>query len=128
MKEFNMSEPASSTAASIGLYKLAAAAGGSGALIAVINMALNPPRSKKELAAMLAATLAFSLGLGSALVMWIGVSNWINQGAIGIAGIGGILFSVGSIGWLLIRKIFDWFNKDKDLIELVKEVKDAVKK
>jgi hypothetical protein len=125
-----MSEPVSSGAAGIGLFKLAAAGGLGAALAAIIVMAGATPQTKKEWVVALTSTVATSLLGGAALIQWWGIAGWATQGFIGLAGLIGICFAAGLPAWVAVRAFFKYAdkNKDKDLLDMAREVKDSWKK
>lgn len=116
-------------AAGIGAGKLAVAAGIGLPLVAAIVMIMSQPKTKREWAVSLLSTIAFSLLGGAVVVDWLHLAAWLALGIPGIMGIGGIIFACGLPGWVLVRAFFKYTeaNKDKGILEVVKEVKDAIK-
>ena len=126
-----MSEPISSTAAGIAGWKLfgglAATTGVGAGMATYIVMSLTKPKSDQEWRVALASTLMGSIFGGAAVIRYFNLQHWIED-LIGIVGMGGIMFTCGLPAWLLVRAAFLYMekNRDKDLKDLIKDVKDTL--
>lgn len=128
-----MAEPASSGAAGFAGWKLiggaaGVAAGGAG-LAAIVVMLMTPPRSPKEWAVGLISTVVCSIGLGSWLLHWLGMSDLAASGPAGLAVLFGLCFACGLPGWALVRAAFTWMIKrdGKDLGEIASDAANTVR-
>jgi magnesium-transporting ATPase (P-type) len=131
MKVHRMSEPISGTAAGIFSWKLIGGLvgiTGAGAAIAtyfVMNM--TKPETNKEWHMAISSTVVGSIFGGSALVRYLEIQHWFND-PMGAMGLIGLCFACGLPAWLLVRGLFKFMNKnkDKDIGELYKDVKDIL--
>lgn len=91
-------------------------------LATIIVMCLATPKSRKEWVAALTATVAMSLFGGSMVVEYFN----LNFGPMATTGVS---FICGLPAWLFVRALFAWMDKqrDKDLAEIVKTVRDEMK-
>jgi hypothetical protein len=121
-----MSEPASSAAAGIALYKIGAF-GFVAVLAAIVVMAMTLPKTVREFVVAMISTVVGSICGGAYIVSWLGIAHWVNDD-FGLAAIAGIIFVCGLPAWLLVRALFVYaeLRKDKSLIEMIGEVKAAV--
>jgi hypothetical protein len=124
-----MAEPASTTAAGSGAFKLASALGLSVPLVAVLVMILTQPKSAREWAAWLISTVAGSIFGGAALVQYFELTSWLNDGPVGIAAIAGVIFAAGVPFWVIVRAFFKYaeMNRDKGLLDLIVAVRAVFK-
>lgn len=126
-----MSEPISGTAAGVAGWKiiggLAGASGIGAGVAAYIVMAMTKPKDDREFRVSMVSTLAASLGGGAAAIKYFGIEKWAGD-AIGLMGMGGVMFACGLPGWLLVRALFHYIEKrkDADITEIVKDVKELV--
>jgi hypothetical protein len=113
---------------------LAASTGIGAGVATFVVMVMTKPNGQKEWAVALASTIASSLGGGAALIKYLGVERWAND-AIGLMGLGGLMFFCGLPGWAIVRALFAYLDKrrDADITEIitdgaqvVKAVKDAI--
>lgn len=128
MRGLTLTEPASSTAGGVVLWKLAGgaagfAAGGAG-LAAVIVMLMTPPRSPREWAAGLISTVLGSICGGAAVVQHFGLQAWLGS-YVGLVALMGLAFACGLPAWAVVRWGFTWMEKrrDKDLGEVISDAK-----
>jgi hypothetical protein len=128
-----MAEPATSGAAGFAGWKLiggaaGVAAGGAG-LAAIVVMLMTPPRSPREWAVGLISTVVCSIGLGSWLLHWLGMSDLAASGPAGLAVLFGLCFACGLPGWALVRAAFTWMIKrdGKDLGEIASDAANTVR-
>lgn len=121
-----MTEPASTAAGGIALYKLGVIGILVGALAAIVVMAMTVPRSAREFIVAIISTLMSSIGGGAFLVRWLEIGHWA-QDDIGMVAIGGVLFAAGMPGWVVVRAAFAWAEKRRhlELPELLGELKRA---
>lgn len=119
-----MTEPASTAAGGIALYKLGVIGILVGALAAIVVMAMTVPRSAREFIVAIISTLMSSIGGGAFLVRWLEIGHWA-QDDIGMVAIGGVLFAAGMPGWVVVRAAFAWAEKRRhmDLRELIREAR-----
>jgi hypothetical protein len=121
-----MSEPASSAAAGIALYKLGAF-GFFAVLAGVVVMAMTLPKTVREFCVAMTSTVVFSICGGAFVVRWFELTDWVNDD-MGVIAIGGVIFACGLPAWVLVRAWFAFASarKDKTLLELVLEIKSAL--
>lgn len=121
-----MTEPASTAAGGIALYKLGVIGILVGALAAIVVMAMTVPRSAREFIVAIISTLMSSIGGGAFLVRWLEIGHWA-QDDIGMVAIGGVLFAAGMPGWVVVRAAFAWAEKRRhlELPELIREARRA---
>jgi len=129
-KAHHMSEPISSTAAGIFGWKLAGglvSVGISSGLVTYVVMTMTKPKDEREWRVALASTLMGSIFGGAAFIRYFNLQNWVDD-FFGLVGMGGIIFTCGLPSWLIIRAAFIYMekNRDKDIKELVKDVKEIV--
>lgn len=126
-----MSEPISSTAASVFGWKaiggLAGLSGVGAGLAAYVVMTMTKPRSDQEWHVALISTLIASFGGGASFVKYLGIEHWINE-PFGMVGLLGICFLCGLPGWLFVRSLFNYMEKKKnaDITEIVHDIKEIV--
>jgi len=131
MKVQNMSEPITTGAGGVVAWKalggLAGAAGIGAGVASYIVMTMTKPKDDKEFRVSLASTIAASLGGGAAAIKYFGIEKWAGD-VIGLMGMGGVMFTCGLPGWLLVRALFHYIEKrkDADLTEIIKDVKEMV--
>lgn len=123
-----MTEPASSTAAGFGAYKLLAGAGFASFLAGVVVMCMTPPRSAREWPAAIISTVVVSVCGGAAVVQHFGLQAWAHE-FTGMVALIGLCFVCGLPAWLLVRAAFAWFEKrrDMDLGQLGREAAEDVR-
>lgn len=123
-----MSEPASSTAAGIGAWKLIGGAAGAASigagLAAIVVMCMTPPRSKREWAVGLISTVVGSIAGGAAVIQHYGLHSWMQEPA-GLVAVLGLVFGCGLPAWAIVRWLFTWIERrrDRDLIEVAAELR-----
>jgi hypothetical protein len=126
MRFTTMTEPASTAAGGIALYKLGLL-GLFGALItAIVVMAMTVPRTAREFAVALISTLMFSLGGGAFVVRWFELMAWAND-LFGLIALLGLAFVCGLPGWVLVRAWFVFAEKRREasLPDIVREIKES---
>lgn len=132
MKDSNMSEPISGAAASAvgikALGGLAASTGIGAGVAAFVVMSMTKPATDKEWRVALACTFAGSIGGGAALIKYLGIERWAGD-VLGLVGLGGIMFAAGLPAWALVRALFLYIDKRKnmDLLEMGQEASKAAK-
>lgn len=91
--------------------------------VAVV-MAMTAPPTRKELFVCVISSLAFSLGLGGSVIMYFDLQDWANS-YFGLMAILGIAFSCSLPGWILVRSLFIFSekNKGKDIGQLIQIIK-----
>lgn len=131
MKAQNMSEPISGAAAGVAGWKAIsslAAMGAIGAgLAAFVVMSMSKPSTDREWRVALACTFVGSIGGGAALIMYLGIQQWADS-AIGLVGMGGLIFACGLPAWAIVRALFLYLDHHKgdDLAEIVKDVRGSL--
>jgi hypothetical protein len=126
-----MSEPISSTAAGLFGWKaiggLVGVTGVGAALATYMVMNMTKPETDKEWHVSIVSTLIGSICGGAAFVRYIGIQEWIFD-PFGAMGLIGLCFTCGLPSWLIVRGLFAYMNKnkDKDIKELIREVKEIV--
>jgi hypothetical protein len=131
MKVQNMSEPFSGTAAGVAGWKILGGLAGMGAigaaLAAFVVMSMTRPTDEKEWRVALACTLVGSIGGGAALVRYLGIQHWAHD-PVGLVGLLCAVFACGLPAWGLVRALFKYLEKrkDVDLVDMVKEAKEVI--
>lgn len=98
---------------------------GVGALMGVaVVMAMTAPPSRKELFVCVISSVAFSMGLGGSVIMYFDLQHWADS-YFGLMAILGIAFTCSLPGWILVRSIFIFAekNKGKDIGQIVHMIK-----
>lgn len=118
-----MSEPLSSAASGMLLYKLGAF-GFAAALAAIVVMAMNPPATRKELMVSLICTVTASLSGGSFVLHKFNLLPMMTD-VFGTMAAFGIVFACGLPGWVVVRWWFAFADerKDKSLLDVINEVR-----
>jgi hypothetical protein len=118
-----MTEPASTAAGGIMLYKLGAF-GFAAVLAAVVVMAMTLPKTIREFVVATISTAVCSICGGAFLVRWLEIGHWVNDD-LGVIAIGGLIFVAGLPAWVMVRAWFAWSEARKGvaLPELVRELK-----
>ena len=88
-------------------------------LSAAVVMMVKQPRSTREWGLALLSTLACSLGLGAALVLYLGLHKALasadqTEVVFGLLQVGGCIFASGLPGWVLVRIAFNTMSKFQD--------------
>lgn len=128
MKVFKMSEPISGSAAGFAGWKLIGGLAGIGAigagLAAVVVMCAMTPRSPKEWAVGVISTVMASICGGAAVIQHFELASWAHT-PFGLVAMLGLVFACGLPGWALVRWLFAYIEKrkDVDLADVVKEAK-----
>lgn len=122
-----MSEPASTAAGGIALWKFAAGAGAGAALAMLIVMCMTPPRTVREWTVGLVSTVIGSVCGGAAVIQHFGLQSWFGS-YVGLVAVLGLAFVCGLPAWALVRMVFNYLiaRRDKDLLEVVDEAKKVV--
>lgn len=121
-----MTEPASTAAGGLALYKLGIAFGFFAVIAAVVVMAMTLPRSVREFVVAITSTLVGSLAGGSFVIRWLDLAHWAGDD-VGVIALGGVIFVCGLPAWVLVRALYAWSEskKDRQIIEIVDAVLDA---
>lgn len=121
-----MPEPTSSSAAGgFAAYKLAVAFGIPAGLAAVVVMLYIQPKTKREWAMALICTVMSSMCGGALAIEYLQLQHLASGGLSGLMAMAGVIFACGLPGWVIVRALFAWMEKrkDLDLPELIKEAK-----
>lgn len=123
-----MTEPMSSAAGGIALYKLGAF-GGLAVLAAVVVMAMTLPKTAREFIVAMISTTVASLCGGAFVVRWLGIGDWAHDD-VGMIAIGGLIFVCGLPAWIIVRALFAWSEakKDRQITDIVDAVLEAKQK
>jgi len=121
-----MTEPTTTAAGGIALYKLGVFAAIGTALVSVVVMAMTMPQSVREFVVALISTLVSSICGGAFVVRWLDIGHWALDD-VGMVAIAGVIFVCGLPAWILVRALFAWTESRKNaaLPELVKEFRDG---
>ena len=121
-----MTEPASTAAGGIALYKLGLLGLFGALLTAIVVMAMTIPKTVREFAVALISTLMFSLGGGAFVIRWFELMAWAND-LFGLIALLGLVFVCGLPGWVLVRAWFVYAEKRRStsLPEMVRELKET---
>lgn len=127
-KGSNMSEPITSTAMSVGGWKLIGGLAGIAAigagLASLVVMCTMTPRSPKEWAVGLTSTVIGSVCGGAAVVQHFELHDWTRD-YIGMMAVLGIVFACGLPAWAIVRWVFNWIEKrqGKDIGEVIADAR-----
>lgn len=123
-----MTEPASTAAGGLVLYKLGAF-GFAAVLAGVVVMAMTLPKTVREFVVASISTAVCSLCGGAFIVRWFDLAHWA-QDDVGVIAIGGVIFVAGLPAWVLVRALFAWSEskKDRQITEIVDAVLEAKQK
>lgn len=121
-----MTEPASTAAGGIALYKLGLFGLFGALLTAIVVMAMTIPKTVREFTVALISTLMFSLGGGAFAIRWFNLIEWVHDD-VGLIGLLGVVFVCGLPGWVLVRAWFVYAEKRRSasLPDMVRELKDS---
>ncbi len=126
-----MSEPISGTAAGVAGWKIIGGLAGMGAigagLAAFVVMSLTKPKTDQEWRVALVCTLVGSIGGGAALVRYLGIQKWAED-PFGMVAMLAVVFTCGLPAWALVRALFIFLDKRKDvgLDEIVRDAKEIL--
>jgi hypothetical protein len=84
------------------------------ALTSIVVMLMTRPKSIAEWFVGLISTIVSSICGGAAVIMYLGINN-LASSWIGLLALGGIIFACGLPGWILVRWVFNFFEKNKEL-------------
>lgn len=128
MRITHMTEPASTTAAGIALYKLGLLGAAAGVLVAVVVMAMTLPKTVREFCVAMISTLVASFAGGAFIVRWFDLGSWANDD-IGLVALFGICFVAGLPAWVMVRGWFAYTEarKGRSLLSMIKELRAAAK-
>lgn len=121
-----MPEPTSSSAAGgFAAYKLAVAFGIPAGLAAIVVMLWIQPKSPREWTMALICTVMSSVCGGALAIEYLKLQHLAAGGLSGLMAMAGVIFACGLPGWVIVRALFAWLDKRKNLglPELIKEVK-----
>jgi hypothetical protein len=123
-RDLKMTEPTSSSAAGLAVWKIGIAYGVPAALAAVIVMVLTRPRDTREWILALTTTLSGSIYGGAFAIRYFGWQSWLADPNSAMV-LGGVYLVCGLPGWVLVRAAFAWIEKrrHKDLGELYQDAK-----
>ena len=126
MRTSTMTEPASTAAGGIALYKLGLLGLFGGLLVAIVVMAMTVPKTVREFVVALISTLMFSLCGGAGVVRWFELMTWAND-LFGLIALLGLAFVCGLPGWVLVRAWFVFAEKRRTstLPDMVRELKES---
>lgn len=119
-----MTEPASTAAGGIALYKLGVYAAIGAGLVSVVVMAMAVPRSPREFMVALISTVVSSICGGAFIVRWLDISHWALDD-LGMIAIAGVIFVAGLPAWVMVRAWFVWSEarRGAELPDLMRELK-----
>lgn len=120
-----MTEPASTAAGGIALYKLGVLAAIGAGLVSIVVMAMAVPRSAREFAVALISTVVSSICGGAFIVRWLDIGHWALDD-LGMVALAGVIFVAGLPAWVMVRALFAWTESRKGvaLPQLVKEFRE----
>lgn len=120
-----MTEPVSTAAGGIAVYKLGAF-GFFALLAAILVMAMTLPKTMREFVVAMTCTVVSSICGGAFLVRWLDIGSWV-QDDIGMLALCGIIFVCGLPAWVIVRAWFAWSEARKNtaLPEMVKEFREG---
>ena len=123
-----MPEPTSSGVAGVAAFKAVGGAAAGGALLAtIVVMLMTPPRSSREWAVGVISTVVTGIGGGAIAVEYFGLQGWVHS-VTGLAALGGLIFGCGLPGWAIVRWVFNFIEKNRDvgIDEIAHDVKEIL--
>lgn len=129
MRINQMTEPATTAAGGIALYKLGLLGLSMAVLAAIVVMAMTLPRTVREFVVAMISTVVFSLAGGAFVVRWFDLAHWA-QDDIGLLGLGVVIFVCGLPAWVMVRAWFAYAqaSKGRSLVEMIRELREAAGK
>lgn len=129
MRIQQMTEPASTAAGGLVLWKLGVLGLFMAAMAAIVVMAMTLPKTVREFVVAMISTIVFSLGGGAFVVRWFELSHWANDD-VGLVGLGVVIFICGLPAWVLVRGWFAYAeaSKGRSLLVMIKELREAAGK
>lgn len=123
-----MTEPATTAAGGLALYKLGVLGAFATVLVAIVVMAMTLPRTAREFVVAMISTIVASLGGGAFVIRWLEIGHWTNDD-IGLVGLGAVVFVCGLPAWVSVRAWFAYTeaSKGRSLLDLIREVRGVVK-
>ncbi|BCY01575.1 MAG: hypothetical protein GTN60_04710 [Pseudomonas stutzeri] len=123
-----MTEPATTAAGGLALYKLGVLGAFATVLVAIVVMAMTLPRTAREFVVAMISTVVASLGGGAFVIRWLEIGHWTNDD-IGLVGLGAVVFVCGLPAWVSVRAWFAYTeaSKGRSLLDLIREVRGVVK-
>lgn len=113
-----MTEPTSAGAGGLFAWKLLGGLAGIAAiaagLAAIVVMCITPPREPREWAVGLICTVMGSVCGGAAFIQHYGMAHWADT-YFGTMGLVGILFVCGLPAWAVVRWVFNYIIRRRDL-------------
>lgn len=128
MRITQMTEPATTAAGGLALYKLGAF-GLAAALAAVVVMSLTIPKTVREFICALICTLFCSIGGGAWVIKAYDLIGWADD-LFGLFSLLSLVFACGLPGWVLIRGFFayaEYRKGGKNFIKMIAELTAALK-
>ncbi|PCA77808.1 hypothetical protein CJU05_24315 [Pseudomonas aeruginosa] len=123
-----MTEPASTAAGGLVLYKLGAF-GVVPVLAAIVVMCMTAPKTIKEFACALIVTLMFSIGGGGWIIKAKGLEEWVND-EFGLFALLGLVFVCGLPGWVMTRGFFayaEYRKSGRSFMKMVSDITSVIK-
>jgi hypothetical protein len=123
-----MTEPATTAAGGLALYKLGVLGAFATVLVAIVVMAMTLPRTAREFVVAMISTVVASLGGGAFVIRWLEIGHWTNDD-IGLVGLGAVVFVCGLPAWVSVRAWFAYTeaSKGRSLLDLIRDVRGVVK-
>lgn len=123
-----MTEPATTAAGGLALYKLGVLGAFATVLVAIVVMAMTLPRTAREFVVAMISTVVASLGGGAFVIRWLEIGHWTNDD-IGLVGLGAVVFVCGLPAWVSVRAWFAYTeaSRGRSLLDLIREVRGVVK-
>jgi len=128
MEHHMAADGASGAAAGALGWKLIGGLAGLGALgaglAAIVVMCMTPPRTSREWAVALIATVMGSIGGGAFVIQYFGLQMWVFE-LTGLVALLGLVFACGLPGWAIVRWVFNFIAKreGKGIDEVLADVK-----
>lgn len=128
MGKIVMTEPASTAAGGMALYKLGLLGALASVLVAIVVMAMTLPKTVREFVVAMISTVVASLCGGAFVIRWMEIGHWANDD-IGLLGLGAVVFVCGLPAWVSVRAWFAYTeaSKGRSLLDLVRELRAAWK-
>ena len=128
MRVRDMTEPASTAFGGIALYKLGVLGACSAILVTIVVMAMTLPKTAREFVVAMICTVVSSIGGGAFVIRWLDLQHYAYD-EIGVIALTAVIFVCGLPAWVVVRGWFAYTEarKGRSLLELIREVREAVK-
>lgn len=127
MRIREMTEPASTAAGGLALYKLGVLGALAAVLVTIVVMAMTLPKTVREFVVAMISTVVSSLAGGAFVIRWFDLLHWAHDD-LGLVALAGVIFVCGLPAWVMVRAWFAYaeLRKEMTLPDMIREIKQAV--